>query len=341
MGIALFAGVGGLKAHQARLDVIASNIANVNTIGYRGSRIIFQDLFSQTARGGSAPSGTYGGSNPMQTGLGVRVGSIDLMMEQGSLQTTGRASDLAIQGMGFFILRGVDGTAYTRDGSFDLNSVGELVDPATGMKVQGYVADSSGAVDINAPLQDVIIPVGTAGIVKATSTFSLSGNLNADAPTGTSIVRTVEVYDSLGTTRELNLTFTKAGTPANRWAFAATYDSPSMGVQTVGTGNIDFQADGTLAAGSTGSILVTGPMMLENGSQPEDLNITVDFSKIYQLATDGTSDLSVSAQDGFPRGIMQSFTIGLNGEVNGVFSNGLTRTFAQVALATFQNNGGL
>lgn len=343
MGIALFAGVGGLKAHQSRLDIIAANISNVNTVGYQGSRILFQDLFSQTTRGGSAPSGMYGGSNPLQTGLGVRVGSIDLMTEQGSLQTTGRSSDLAVQGLGYFILEGVDGIAYTRDGSFDLNSQGWLVDPASGMKVQGYVADGEGVVDVNAPLQDVIIPVGTAGIVKQTTSFELSGNLNADAVAGTEVIRTVEVYDSLGATRELTLTFTKVGTPANRWSWEGTYDSPSLGLQIVGTGNLDFQADGTLPATSTGAINITGAMMNESGSQPEDLAITADFSKMYQLSAGvgGTSDISITSQDGFPRGIMQSFTIGLNGEVNGVFSNGLTRTFAQVALATFQNTGGL
>ncbi|HPU18021.1 MAG TPA: flagellar hook-basal body complex protein, partial [Bacillota bacterium] len=107
----------GLDVTWLRNEVIANNIANVNTVGYRSSRVLFQDLFSQLLRGGSAPVGNFGGSNPQQVGLGVRIASIDVNHQQGSLLSTGVSSDLAIQGNGFFVLSDGQKTAFTRDGS--------------------------------------------------------------------------------------------------------------------------------------------------------------------------------------------------------------------------------
>lgn len=341
MGMAMLTAVTGLQAHQHKLDVIANNIANVNTVGFRSSRVIFQDMFSQLLRGGSAPVGNFGGSNPQQVGLGVRIASIDVNHQQGSLLTTGVSSDLAIQGNGFFVLSDGQKTAYTRDGSFDLNSNGLLIDPATGMRVQGYIADETGTIDTNKPPQDISIPIGSAGIVRATTNVYLIGNLNANAPTTptpTTVTRTIEVYDSLGTPRNVVLTFTKQATPANQWTWEATYDG-----NTVGSGAITFSTTGTLPSGTTGSVTIPSALMNTTGSQPDDLTFNIDFSEITQLATDNTvgSDVTVRSQDGFPRGVLESFNIGSNGEIIGVFSNGLTRVFAQVALATFSNVGGL
>ena len=142
MGSAIFTGVTGLLAHQRRIDVVANNIANVNTTGYRSSRMIFQDLFSQTIQGATAPTALNGGSNPLQVGLGVRIASIDVNHQQGSLVTTGVVSDLAIQGSGFFVLNNGASDFYTRDGTFALNADGELIDPGTRMRVQGFLADA-------------------------------------------------------------------------------------------------------------------------------------------------------------------------------------------------------
>lgn len=341
MGMAMLTAVTGLQSHQRRLDVIANNIANVNTVGYRSSRVLFQDLFSQLLRGGSAPVGNFGGSNPQQVGLGVRIASIDVNHQQGSLLSTGVSSDLAIQGNGFFVLSDGQKTAYTRDGSFDLNSNGLLIDPATGMRVQGYLADDTGVINTDRPPQDISIPIGSAGIVRSTTNVYLIGNLNANAPTTptpTTVTRTVEVYDSLGTARLVTLSFTKQATPANQWAWGASYDGNS-----VGNGVLTFSTSGTLPLGTVGTVTIPGALMNTNGSQPNDLTFNIDFTEITQLATDSTtgSDVTVRSQDGFPRGVLESFNIGANGEIVGVFSNGLTRVFAQVALATFSNVGGL
>jgi len=167
MGTAMFTGVSGLLVHQRRLDVIANNIANVNTVGYRGSRVLFQDLFSQTLEGASAPNGDYGGTNPKQVGLGVQIASIDVNFAQGALTNTGISSDLAIQGNGFFILRDGANHYYTRDGGFSLNSLGQLFDTSTGMIVQGYMADVLGNIDTNSGLADITIPWRSAWLLRA------------------------------------------------------------------------------------------------------------------------------------------------------------------------------
>ena len=129
MGTSMFTAVTGLLANQERMDVIANNIANVGTTGYRGSRALFKDLFSATLQGGSAASTTSAGSNPQQVGLGVTVSAIDIDFGAGSPTTTGVSSDLAIQGNGFFVLSDGATKTYTRDGTFDTNTEGYLARP--------------------------------------------------------------------------------------------------------------------------------------------------------------------------------------------------------------------
>ncbi|MBI5095114.1 MAG: flagellar hook protein FlgE [Candidatus Hydrogenedentes bacterium] len=363
MGTAIFTGVTGLKAHQRRIDVIAGNIANVNTTAYRGSRVLFEDLFSQTLEGARAAVGGFGGSNPSQVGLGVKLGAIDINQNQGSLLTTGVASDLAIQGAGFFILSDGSAQLYSRDGSFQLNANGVLIDPATGLKVQGLSADGAGNIDTNAPLTDLVIPVGGTAIVRATTSVNLVGNLDSNAAVGTTVTRSMQVYDSLGQARTIDVTYTKSaqvtvsGTPYNAWTWQATYTNDASVTTVVNNGvapatilfdsNGQLFAEGTVTGGvftarpaTDPEISVTAAALGSPASFPATpFNFNVDFAKVTELSA--TSDISVSNQDGYPRGTLQSFNIGNGGVVNGVFSNGLTRVIGQVALANFSNPGGL
>ncbi|SHH65838.1 flagellar hook protein FlgE [Desulfosporosinus lacus] len=134
----LYSAISGLKNHQVKMDVIGNNIANVNTPGYKRSRVSFATELSQTLKGASAPSPAQGGTNAMQVGLGVRIGSIDQIMTQGSSQSTGKATDMMLQGTGFFVLNNNGQQVYTRAGGFGQDSDGTLIDPATGAKVQGF-----------------------------------------------------------------------------------------------------------------------------------------------------------------------------------------------------------
>src|SRR5690242_12630856 len=160
---ALFTGISGLNAYQSQIDMISNNIANVGTIGFKGQRMTFADLFYQSQGFASGPTQSNGGVNPMETGLGVKVNTIDTNFSQGGLQTTGINTDLALNGDGFFILRNADGTGqplYTRDGAFSLNSNGVLYDPATGLAVQGFMANSNGTIASSGTPGTVTIPLG-------------------------------------------------------------------------------------------------------------------------------------------------------------------------------------
>jgi flagellar hook protein FlgE len=153
----LFSGVSGLQNHQTMMDVIGNNIANINTVGYKGSRASFSETFSQTLRSATQPTSDNGGTNPLQVGLGMSVSSIDTLFTQGSLQTTGNATDLAIQGSSFFAVNKNGQTFYTRAGSFTFDSTGTLVSSGTGAIVQGKLADSSGVLPTGTQLQDIKI----------------------------------------------------------------------------------------------------------------------------------------------------------------------------------------
>ncbi|MDQ1255901.1 MAG: Flagellar hook protein FlgE, partial [Candidatus Hydrogenedentes bacterium] len=336
MGQAIFTGVTGLLAHQRRMDVVANNIANVNTTGYRGSRVIFQDLFSQTLQGAAAPNGAFGGTNPMQVGLGVGVGSIDVIHNQGSLLNTGLNSDLAVQGNGFFVMTDGATRLYSRDGSFQVNANGVLVDPATGMRVQGYMADANGVIDTADELGDLTVPIGNQSIVRATANAVMIGNLTSDAAAADTVQHTIRVYDSLGAARDIQLTFTKL--PANgQWQWSAATTDPDIQSITAG-GTIQFDDNGAFVSSTSNQVQANynpaGPALPVN-----PFTFDVDFASMTQLA--GDSDISLHSQDGFERGVLESFSIGRNGVINGVFTNGLMQAIGQVAVATFPNVGGL
>jgi flagellar hook protein FlgE len=144
----LFSAISGLKGHQTMMDVVGNNIANVNTTAFKSARITFQDIISQTLRGAQAPTATQGGLNPMQVGLGMQTGSLDAIMTQGNLQSTGKPTDLAIQGDGFFQVTDGTNTLYTRDGDFTTDSAGNMVLATTGMKLVPAVTIPTGATNL-------------------------------------------------------------------------------------------------------------------------------------------------------------------------------------------------
>ncbi len=166
----------GLSANQAMLDVVGNNISNVNTVGYKASNLNFQTAFNQTFTYGTPPNGDLGGTNPLQVGMGTQQSSLTTDYSNGSLQTTGVNSDLAVQGNGFFILQDSK-QQFTRNGSFQLNSQDKLVN-GQGLRVQGYAVDSNFNV-VPGVLSDLTIPIGSLSVAQATSNASMTGNLNA------------------------------------------------------------------------------------------------------------------------------------------------------------------
>jgi flagellar hook protein FlgE len=237
----LYSGVSGLQNHQTRMDVLGNNISNVNTTGFKRGRVIFQDLLYQQMSGASAPNGDVGGVNPKEIGLGMAIGSVDTIMTQGALQTTGVQTDLALQGNGFFVLKKGESTLFTRDGAFGLDKDGRLVNPATGYKVQGWAAQNVNGQQVIATsgaTQDIVVPIGSKDPAKATSRVDLACNLdkrtvevppNAGADTAEQGTWRVEekIYDSFGSPHTLRVEYRKVvGTP-NQWQATVSVDPES------------------------------------------------------------------------------------------------------------------
>jgi len=186
----LYSGVSGMSAQITNLDVIGNNIANSNTVGFKAGRVTFNEMLTQTIKGASRPvSGGLGGTNPQQIGLGTRVGSIDTIFNQGNFRTTGNKTDLAIQGNGFFILHDGTSQVYSRAGVFGLDSQSILVNPTTGWRVQGVMADSMGNIGTG-PLTDIFIDPGLVMPASASTAVQLMGNLDADSDATGSITQT-------------------------------------------------------------------------------------------------------------------------------------------------------
>ena len=219
----LFAGVSGLKTHQTRMDVIGNNIANVNTIGYKASRVTFREMLSQQISGATAPTEGRGGTNPQQVGLGVTLGSIDVRHSQGNTQATGYVTDLAIEGDGFFVLGYGSQRLYTRAGAFGLDNGtdGNLVSLINGARVLGYKADSDGKIDLNAPIEPIYISTSETIRPKATTEVIFAGNLdNRTTLEDDAVSRSVQVFDSRGREQTIEVSFKKtAGN--NQWTWEA------------------------------------------------------------------------------------------------------------------------
>jgi flagellar hook-basal body protein len=177
----LNSGVTGLMNHQTRMDVIGNNISNVNTVGYKGRRVTFEESFNQLIKGASRTESKAGGTNPMQVGLGVSVGSIDVMTGQGNLQNTGRIFDLAIEGNAFFGVSDGNGTYYTRNGAFQLDSEGYIILPTNGMVLQGRMADTFGNFPPGTAIGNLQIPMSQQAPAKETTEVNIGRNLNSEA----------------------------------------------------------------------------------------------------------------------------------------------------------------
>jgi len=376
----MFAGVSGLRTHQTRMDIVGNNIANVNTYGFKSSRASFQEMLSQTIQGASAPTETVGGTNPQQVGLGVQLGSIDVMHSQGNTESTGNTTDLAIEGDGFFILSQGDQDVYTRAGMFGLDetiegseaqATGNLVSKVNGMRVMGYRADGEGNIDTNQAMQPIYIPTTDTINPQATDRIRYSGNLDAREGAET-ISRSVNAYDSKGNRVPVEAAFRQEN---GEWGYHLTrvgsfevyhedihgnedpFDALDPGDLFFYDENGEFETvtgtEPSLDGPSVGSIAFDN-----NGSyesvDPVDTTFTFDFGggsgvdplEISLDFSDFTnyaeeSTAAVRDQNGYASGSLESYTIDQRGVITGSYSNGLTRPLGQVGMARFPNAAGL
>ncbi len=319
----MFTAINALSTHQYFMDVVADNLANANTIGFKSSQVTFQSQFAQLLRSGAAPSGELGGINLTQIGLGTRLGSITPNFTQGMLQSTGRSTDLAIQGDGFFIYSDGTNMFYSRDGSLAIDAEGYLVNGSNGGRLQGWEA-IAGVVDTGLPIGSIQLPLNST-LARATANAILGGNLDSSTTIGDTYDATVGVYDSLGVLHSVDLTFTRTADD--------TWDWSASGSGATGSGTVTFDAEGQYASGS-GTITVPGT----DGADATVFDL--DLSGLTQLATE--SDASALSQDGLAPGSFSSFYVTSdNGEVYGLYSNGMQQLIGQLSLAKFANPTGL
>lgn len=346
MGIlsSLYTGVSGMSAQGEALGVIADNIANANTIGFKASRAEFQDIISKNLKGIS-------GGN--QVGRGVKIGAVNPILTQGNVDSTDKVTDLAISGDGYFKVKGSDGESYTRDGSFHFDKEGYLV-TNDNQRVQGFQADEKG--NILNKMDNIKFP---RALIPAKGTTEIKMDLNLDSrneptktfdpkdPYSTSHYSTgVEMYDSQGNKHLLSMFFNK--TADREWTFHGMVDgkeaqagAPDGKMAEMCTGKLKFTVDGKLDSQE-----LTSSNFNFKGGALQDQKIKINFGDAISAGgkgLDGTkqygknSDLITWNQDGAAAGTITSLSFNDEGNLTAVYSNGQAADLAQIALAKFEN----
>lgn len=344
---AMWTGVSGLAAEGQALGVVGDNVANSNTIGFKMSRAMFEDVL--------------GGAVGQNVGGGVRMNRAQQIFSQGTMINTGQPTDVALTGEGFFVVKGsldgVTGDFFTRAGNFTPDANGFLVSPQ-GLRVQGYGVNPDGT--IGSTLGDIQFP--TAPLPpKATTSFEMDGTLDANAPILANQVppvpwdpanpaatsnysESMTVYDSLGNEHKVDVYFVK--TAANSWDYhvmaeGAELDQvpPVVGPVQIGSGDLDFNTDGSLLAHNP-----TGPVSADFIGAAAGQGVALDFGTggldgLTQPA--GKSTTTMKDADGYASGTLAGVRIESDGQVMGVYSNGEDMALAQLAVAKFATSDGL
>ena len=280
----LFSGVSGLKSHQTRMDTIGNNIANVNTTGFKSSRTTFADTLSQTLSGASAPGELTGGTNAKQVGLGTGVASIDTIFTDGSVQSTGKNTDLCLSGNGLFVVNNGKQTYYTRDGAFEFDAAGNYVMSNSGLFVQGWTA-TNGELSTNGTAGKITIPSGKAMNPTATTTATYSNNLDSSTE-GKKIASIVATYSD-GTSE--TLTSYPSGTISLGMATGNTITLDSSATYDFTTG--DSVKDKALYKTTINSVDATGgtvDLTIGAGSSVNSIKYADDSAFIVSGLTSGT-----------------------------------------------------
>ncbi len=284
----LFSGVSGLRNHQSMMDVISNNIANVNTIGYKGSRVTFSDTFNRIIRYGSNPTSTSGGINTFQVGLGMRINTVDRTWNQGTFEGTGITTDLALQGPGLFILENNGERYFTRAGAFIFDADGKLINSQNGAVVQGKVANKEGIIPPGNYLEDIQIDSNMRLPAVATSRISWGGNLNSSSSLTRSenYLQTGNINSALANGESVTDQNTIYDENGNSYTFTVTYTKTADN-----TFNMEYEltdTDGNVVLNSGAPISVvfdgtTGELLTIGGNAPaaipiQDAGLSIDFS---------------------------------------------------------------
>jgi flagellar hook protein FlgE len=336
------ASLSGLFANQQKLNVIGNNLANINTIAFKSSTVVFADLVSQSVGGSSA--------NPMQIGLGVTTGSISPNFSQGGTENTGVPTNVAIQGAGFFIVGNSVDRSYTRAGDFSFDSNGMLV-TSDGKPVLGYTATDpvTGAIISTGQPGRVVVPPGALRPPVTTTQFSTLTNLDINAPIGAKVTSSVQIYDALGTAHVATLTYTN--TAAGAWNYKISVPGQDLtggtaGVPTsIATGTVTFTSTGVLNqvnGAAAADVVITGPSWANGATATNIKWDLVDANGVGALtgyaATSATSSVT---QNGAAAATVSGLNIDSAGAIIATFGAGKTVAVGQLAIASFNNPQGL
>ena len=323
-------GLSGLNSAARDLDVVGNNVANANVIGFKGSRAQFADVMASSLSGSGA------------VGIGTKVASVVQDFTQGAISVTDNPLDVAISGNGFFRMEQNGVVSYSRNGQFQVDNAGYLVNGA-GYNLTGYPADSTGVI---LPTQPTPLRVATSDLSPTpTSEFDAVFNLdsrkpaitlpfNANDPSTYTNTTASTVYDSLGNPHVLELFFVRSAT-VGQWDLHGTIDNSATPNVTGLPAALNFSNTGLLST----TMPITGVTVPVTGGAASPLTLTFNFTGATQYGSDfGVTALS---QDGFTSGKLAGFNIADDGIMRGRYTNGQTRNLGQVVLATFVNAQGL
>ncbi|MCR5400815.1 MAG: flagellar hook protein FlgE [Treponema sp.] len=338
----LYSGVSGLQNHQTRMDVIGNNISNVNTTGFKRGRVNFQDMISQQVSGAAKPTDELGGVNPKDVGLGMTIATIEQVFTQGNLQTTGVSTDVAVQGNGFFVVKNGEQSFYTRNGVFGLDKDGTLVNPANGLRVQGWMArDLNGEqiIQTSASPTDLVIPVGSKDPAKETNNVLFACNLNKNTPEilpGASAndeakgtwATEQKIYDSFGNEHLLSISFRRVVGDPNAWEATVNVDAD----------NADFTQT-RVGLGTTDGMTNTFRVEFDNFGAlrrvTDSSNMTSNDSGEIILTTSYTVPEAELDENGNP--LRHTFNVNLG--TIGSFKNTITQSASKSTTKAYSQDG--
>jgi flagellar hook protein FlgE len=336
------ASLSGLFANQEKLNVIGNNLANINTLAFKSSRVEFADLVNLSVGGP--------GANPMQIGLGVTIASISPTFTQGGIETTGVPTNVAIQGNGFFLTGPASDRTYTRAGDFSFDADGMLV-TTTGEPVQGYTAIDplTGTISATGQPGNIIVPPGVLRPPTTTTSFATLSNLDVDAVVGDTAAVSVQMYDALGASHAATVTYTNVS--AGQWAYRITVPGADLATGVVGTpaqiaaGTVGFGATGALTTvnGAAAADVTIAAPAWRNGATPTAITWDLVDANAVGALTGYASPSATSSvtQNGTGPGTVSGLTINGVGEILATFGAGKTVAVGQLSIANFNNPQGL
>jgi flagellar hook protein FlgE len=329
-------GLSGLNAASKSLEVIGNNVANASTVGFKGSQAQFADVYATSLSGGGSS----------QVGIGTKVAKVEQQFSQGNITASNNPLDIAINGAGFFRMDSNGSVTYGRNGQFELDKSGYIVN-ATGAALTGYTANAAGVLSTGAPAK---LQINTADLPPAI-TGKVKEVVNLDSgqavpvttpfspidPTSYNNATSISVYDSLGNSHVMQSFFVKTNSATagvSSWDVYGVADNVPIGTAPLGT--LKFGPDGALLATPAPVFNVTIPATASGAS---DITATMDYSGSTQYGSPFI--VNALSQDGYASGRLTGFNTGADGIITGRYSNGKSSTLGQVVLANFTNVNGL